>query len=748
MRSPRSWRLAAACRLAVSSLILAAPLAAPALAAAADAISGIVVDQAGNALPRASVRVLTGGGRSLAGTFTDEAGRFRFAVAETGCTVEAALTGFEPARVACETTPLRLALAVAPIEETVVVTATRTEAPAGLVGASVTAFTAADLERRRAPLVADLLRTSPGATIVQSGGLGNLTSLFVRGGESNHNKVLLDGIPLNEPGGTFNFSNVTTAGLERVEIVRGAQSALFGSDAMASVIQLFTKQAERAAGLPQVIAAFEAGTFATLRGEASVSGRAGPADYVVSGSRLNTDNQAKNNAFDNTTLSANAGIRVAEGAALRLVGRGELERVGVPGATAFGRPDLDAFFDRQDAVGGISFTDSSTLSVRHRASYALAVTRQQSSNLVVDPPYVPRFESRSAPFTFSDFRNETVNHLRRHHASYQADWRLTSAARAGDHLLTLLADWDGERANLENRLSGARTHATRDNLGVSAQHQATWTRIAITGGGRIERNDSFGYAFVPRGSGVLVARRAGRLMGETRLRASGGLGIKEPTVLQSFSLSPFFLGNPDLEPERSRSIEGGIEQRFASDRGRVEATWFANRFRNLISTRTTNPELFTAQYFNIGLTRARGLELAGRVTTSRNLDVRAGYTFLDSEVLESTAPGNVVFREGEWLFRRPRHSGYVGVTLEWRNLVTDLSAVFVGRFVDSDFASLEPPLTINPGRETVDARVSYRLSRRLTLQLAIDNATDAKYMEPLGYPALGRAIRAGARVSF
>src|SRR4029077_4745898 len=138
-------------------------------------------------------------------------------------------------------------------------------APANQVGASVTAFTSQDLERRDAPLVADLLRGSPGAMVIQSGGQGSVTSLFVRGGESSYNKVLLDGIPLNEPGGTFNFSNVTTSDLERVEIVRGAESALFGSDAMSSVVQLFTKRPDRSDRRPRATVALEGGTYSTLR---------------------------------------------------------------------------------------------------------------------------------------------------------------------------------------------------------------------------------------------------------------------------------------------------------------------------------------------------------------------------------------------------------------------------------------------------------------------------------------------------
>ena len=140
-----------------------------------------------------------------------------------------------------------------------VVSATRTEAPTSQVGAAVTVFTAEEIERRDVPLVGELLRATPGVTVVRSGGLGNVTSLFVRGGESSYNKVLLDGIPLNEPGGTFNFSNLTTDFVERVEVVRGAQSALFGSDAMASVVQMVSSAPPRGVSHPSILASGESG---------------------------------------------------------------------------------------------------------------------------------------------------------------------------------------------------------------------------------------------------------------------------------------------------------------------------------------------------------------------------------------------------------------------------------------------------------------------------------------------------------
>src|SRR5206468_11922718 len=261
-------------------LVIAVPaLAAPRLADAGQReLTGTVVDQSGQPLPRALVRVQEQAPRAPS-TFADESGRFRLSTSAAACRLEASLTGFETTTVACSETPLRIVLPVAPVHETTVVSATRTEAPADQAGASVTAFTAEDLEIRQTAFVADLLRDVPGATVVRSGGAGALTSLFVRGGESSDNKVLLDGIPLNEPGGTFDFRNLTTENLERLEIVRGAYSALFGSDAMASVVQIVTKRPDRERMRPQGTAGIEGGTFNTLRTGANASGASGRLDY-------------------------------------------------------------------------------------------------------------------------------------------------------------------------------------------------------------------------------------------------------------------------------------------------------------------------------------------------------------------------------------------------------------------------------------------------------------------------------------
>ena len=736
------------CRSVLSFLISLPSVSAVHAQPARDAIAGVVVDRDDRPVGRVLVSVADAQGHTLASTFTGRDGRFSVPVtAAPGCRVTASLAGFAPAGASCERNQaMRLTLAVAPIHEAVVVTATRDETPASQLAASVTVFDRQAINRRQTPLVADLLRQAPGVTVMHTGALGTQTSLFVRGGESNYNKVLLDGIPLNEPGGVFYFNNVTSENLDRVELVRGSQSALFGSDAMASVVQMFTRRASRDG--VEGSGSVEAGGYGTTRGSVAVAGKRATFDYSLNAARYATDNRVPNNEFDNTTLSASAGLALPAGAALRFVGRGELGEVGTPGQTAFGRPDSDARFERRDGVAGVTFTQTITERIQHRAVYGLALSNQESINAIADPPYTPSFDGHIAPFEFSDFPYDLRTELRRHHLSYQLDWRVSNAgARAGTHLVTGAIDFDGERATLLDRSAGSSTRARRNNFGYSLQHQGLWPRVFTTVGVRLEDNDSFGVSAVPRASVAwVVAKRSGAI-GDTRLKASAGLGIKEPTIQQTFNPPPF-AGNPDLEPERARSMDGGIEQRFLNDRAKVEATWFANRFRNIISTRTVSFNPFRSQYFNIGLTRARGAELALDLAPTTDLRLATGYTFLASEILESTAPANPVFSPGKWLFRRPRHSGFTDVAWQHDRVLLNLSGVFVGRRVDSDFSSLSPAIVENDGYALWDLRAHYRLSRPLTVFGAVDNLTDADYMEPLGYVALGRTARVGVKVGF
>jgi len=707
-------------------------------------VTGVVVDSAGRAVPRAAVQIIAADGSTVATTVTGADGTFRVADAPAACRVEASLTGFSNASAACDAAPLRLTLNVAPVTDAIVVSATRTEAPAGQVAAAVTVFDRAEIDRKQQPLLADLLRDAPGVTIVRAGAPGGVTSMFIRGGESNYTKVLLDGVPLNEPGGSFNLSDVTTENLDRVELVRGANSALFGSDAMTGVVQMFTRRGTSAR--PEARFAIEGGSFSTVRTSGGVSGKRGGMDYAAEVAGFTTDNDLPNNAFDNVTVSGSGGGSLGHGATLRTIARFEGGTAGTPGATAFGRPDLDSFFNRHDGVWGVSF-DQTSGALRHSASYGLAVSHQRSANLLEDPPYTPAFGSSGAPFQFFDFLFDSRTDLTRHRASYQADGTFTTA-HAGTHVDTALVDWDGERATLRDALADTSQDASRDNVGLSLQHQALWSRVFVTGGVRFEHNASFGNATVPRVGAAAYLHSGDGALGATRVHVTAGLGIKEPTILQSYSPNPFFLGNPALEPERSRAFDLGVEQRFAHDRARVDVTWFDNRYKNIIGLETIDFTTFASQYFNIGLTRARGAELSGDVALVSGFRVKAAYTFTDSRILESTSAFSEVLKAGNPALRRPRHAGFTDVAWLGRRASISVIGTFVGERSDSDFASLFPAITVNDAYASWDVRASVPAGRRLTLTAAIDNLFDSDHMEPLGYPVLGRAARVGIRARF
>jgi vitamin B12 transporter len=625
------------------------------------------------------------------------------------------------------------------IHETIVVTATGREMPESKVGASITVLDREQIEQRHALSTIDLLRTIPGIVAVRAGGVGNLTGVFVRGGESTYNKVLLDGMPLNEPGGAFNFATLSPENIERIEVLRGAHSALFGSDAMASVIQLFSVRPDTSR--PQLNLTIDGGTYNTAHLAVGAGARTGSLEYSVFGSHLRTDNREPNNKSKTSTLSVNLTRMLNSGASARFVGRGEFGRAGTPGTTAFGRADMDAHFRHRDAsvLGGWNQPLGSR--VTQQTSYSYIATKYESRNLVTDPPFTPRFGHLVAAFPSSDFLYHSETDLQRHHFEYRAD-----AVVARNQVVTAAFAYDGERGVLTNRRStAAPQRPERNNTGTTVQYEVTGDRVSLVGGIRFENNGSFGFYVAPRVAASWLVSSGNEALGSTRLRASVGRGIKEPLFIQSYSPSPSFLGNPNLAPERSRGFDLGFEQRFGHDRAAVELTYFANHFDDLISLGPSDPVTFSAQYENIGETRASGLELVGTALVNGGLRVSGGYTLLDSKVVRSIS-SSPIFAPGRALYRRPRHSGSLQASYARSRVSLALGAVFVGSRVDTDFNF--PTITSNEGYAAWNASGEVRLAGRTGGFVTIDNLAGREYMEPLGYPALGRTVRAGIRTRF
>ncbi len=650
--------------------------------------------------------------------------------------VSAFLFSITPATVDAQTAP---AQTLPTIRETVVVSATGREMPESKVGASITVLNREEIEQRHALSTIDLLRTIPGVVAVRAGGIGNLTGVFVRGGESTYNKVLLDGMPLNEPGGAFNFASLSPENIERIEVLRGAHSALFGSDAMASVIHLFSVRPDTSR--PQMNLTIDGGTYNTAHVAAGVGARNGGVEYSVFGSHLRTDNREPNNESKTSTLSVGLNRTLKSGASARFLGRGEFGRAGTPGTTAFGRPDMDAHFRHRDGsvLGGWNQPLGSR--VTQQTSYSYISTNYRSTNLVTDSPYTARFGDLVAAFPSSDFLYDSETALQRHHFEYRAD-----AVVARNQVVTAAFAYDGERGVLTNhRSTAAPQRPERNNTGTTIQYEGTGERLSVIGGIRFENNGSFGFYVAPRLAVSWLVRAGDENSGATRLRASTGRGIKEPLFIQSYSPSPSFLGNPNLAPERSRGFDVGVEQRFAGDRAAIELTYFANHFDDLISLGPFDPVTFNAQYENIGETRASGLELVGTAFVSGGFRLTGGYTLLESKVIRSIS-SSPIFAPGRELYRRPRHSGSLQASYSRRRASVALGAVFVGSRVDTDFNF--PTIMSNEGYATWNASSEVRIAGRTSGFITIDNLGGREYMEPLGYRALGRTVRAGIRTRF
>lgn len=738
--------------LVAAALLLASPAAAAQdgqqQAQSLRRVTGRIADQSGAALPRATVRIFDHSGKLVAAAASNSWGEFSVELKEGKYVVDAGLAGFAPLKgrpleVSAATGPLDLQLQIPPVEQQIVVTATATVTPLAQVGSSTTIIDRDELARSGALTVSDALRRVAGVAVVRSGGMGQISSLFVRGGEAKYTKVLIDGIAVNEPGGSYNFANLSIADIDRIEIVRGPQSALFGSDATAGVIQVFTHRGNSEGLSPRPRVLIEGGTFASYRYAAGIEGSNKVMDYSASFTRSDTDNAVLNGSFNEETFAGNLGIATSHNTKLRAVFRSEAGRAGVPGQFAFQRPDGDAYYRHRDLAGGLTFTHQATVSWQQKIAYTVSDSRQFSADPIDSGSYTPAYNGLTALFPFSDYTFQTLNQTRRQRISYQSDLSLPLG-----HLVTAGADFERESGVIGDP-SGGPLEAKRNNYGGFLQDQ--WTlrdRLFVAGGFRLEHNQNFGNFASPRLSLALHLHQpaADSFWGLTRLKGNFGLGIKEPTLVESFSDSPYFRGNPNLKPERSASFDAGIEQRFGSDRGMVEVNYFDSRYRNQIGYVTTNPVTYEGTFFNLGKTRARGMEVALRQQLFWHLSLAGAYTYLDGKILESTDEFNPVYAKGRELLRRPRHSGYFDLSWQYGRWNLGADGQLVGSRADSDFEYIG--LMRNPGYVLLNLRADFRVSDLISVYVQGSNVRHEKYMEALGYPALRANFRVGIRAGF
>ena len=617
--------------------------------------------------------------------------------------------------------------------EQVVVTAERGDTPLANVGMSVTVLDAERITSRQASTFLDLLQEVPGVHVARTGGVGRQGSTFVRGGDSNYTRVLVDGIPVNEAGGQYDLGAAVPLDIGSVEIVRGAASALYGTDALAGVVHVITR---RGAGAPSVRGSAEAGSTSWRRGEAGFSGSRHELDWSAGVTHTSTDGDVPNGSFEQTGAALSIGWAPTSATRLRAVGRWNDAEAGTPGQTVLGQSDLDATLERATRVAGVTLSHEAG-SVVHTARVGVADSAELSLNPLDSGEWTPRFGGAVGSYPFTDFPNPAgyQNDTTRVSLGYQAEM-----APLRRHVVSVGVDVEHERGELGTRGAGALLSPTRTNFGLYGQDRVLLgSRAFLTVGARVERNDSFGTRVVPRAS-LAVRLREGTPA--TTLKGSAGLGIKEPSFDESFGTSEFALGNPDLDPERSRTVDAGLEQRFGA-RVRGAVTVFRHDYLDQIAYTVTSFVPFAGTFVNVGESRAQGVEVTVDAEPWSSVRIAASYTFLDSEVVVSGSADDPVYAKGAPLLRRPRHQASLWVEGGVGRLSAAASLALVGARADSDFAGLG--LMRNEGHARLDLRLRALVLPRLQAFVAADNVLDREYQEALGYAAPGRTVRVGLR---
>jgi outer membrane cobalamin receptor len=642
-------------------------------------------------------------------------------------------------------------LSIAVPAQTVVVTATRTPVPAEQSGADVDTLDSSALLNMQPITASDALRFLPGAIVNTVGRVGGQASLFVRGGESRYNKVIIDGVPVDEPGGTYDFGVLPLASTDRLEFVRGSESVLYGSDAMTSVVQFWTASGHTR--VPEFRFGADGGNYGTARGYADVAGVFGRFDYNFFGQQDATEGQGINDAYSNSLEGANVGVAISNNIAARLRVRHANSRSGVQGEWNFNgnpllAPDSDAFARQNNLIASAEISVVGPSRWQHR----FTGFEYRHNGLNRDTFADPGRGCDPANFNFTDCFFSAPFRINRAGFEYQGDW----APRGWAHT-TFGVEFEDEHGAFDSTFLSAdfsqfppptfsgssHTQGLRRNVGTYVEENFSWRRFTLLAGGRFEHNESFGNKGIPRAAVSFLAARGGKVFSGTRFRAAYAQGIVEPTFQESFGNIGTFPAdpNPNLRPEQNRSFEAAVQQSFFGGKFSANATYFNNLFRDLIEFKS-GPNFIGGQFVNIAKSLAHGaeLELRGRIKPS--LMLTGAYVYTSTQVLSDPLAFDP-FLPGEPLIRRPKHSGTLLLNYFGKRWGGELGGSFVGRRADSDFLGLGINHTAAYARLDVGAWVA--VSRFATAYVNVGNALDKHYEEVAGYPSLGTTFRAGVR---
>jgi len=611
--------------------------------------------------------------------------------------------------------------------EPIVVTATRTEESPEKIASSVTVITAEEIEKSRYITAKETLRRVPGLALSSQGGLGRTSSVFIRGARSEDTLVMIDGMEINDPinpGRFFNFADLTTNNIQQIEVVRGPQSPLYGSDAMGGVINIITKRGQ---GPPEFSLFAEGGSHATFREILESSGAAGPWDYSFSAGRIDSDGIGSDDDYDNTSLSGRMGFQLSEQALLEFF---------------FRALDAETHLDDWDFMANESVNDP---------------------NFVQDTDfqlYQGRYTQEISDLWESILRVGYFDNDRQHHDRPDEDEDVPGYFSEGDYEGTIFdVDWQhnlyaNERNTLtfgieyetESGESEYRDYFTPDPSRFPEESVHTWgyyvqnqfeltDRLYLTAGIRLDDHQEFGSEETYKlGAAYHIPQT------KTRIKGTLGTGFKAPTLYQLYTppiLDYNFLGgNPDLDPEESESYDIGIEQILWHGRVWLSAVYFNNEYDDYITYTSEpdpdNPDVFVSFYDNLSGAESKGWELEIRYDPTESVSFYGTYTYTDTENDET----------GGDLLRIPEDM--VSIIMDYtygKKLVLTMGLYYV-----SDRLDIGNEETDDYTR--ADFAATYTLSDSLQLHGRIENLFDQEYEESVGYDAPGFSAFGGVKVTF
>lgn len=721
------------------------------LQASAASLSGRVADPDGRPVAAADVFV-TGATAAPLRARTDAEGRYTIAALEAGrYTVVASAPGLVSAaqsiNIATDTS-LDLSLHISAVSETMVVSAAQIDQPLSRTPDSVTVIDGREIEAKQQFTLAAALRSVPGVTLQQNGGPGTVTSLFSRGGESDFTLVLIDGIRANAFGGGLDLSQVPLHDVDRIEVLRGSQSALYGSDAIGGVIQVVT----RSGGRPSAQAQVETGGREMRRASVATTGEVSGLRWQLGGNYV--EDAGFTGAAANGQTVANDDSQEAQGSAVlgwRHPGRGS---------------DIQGSLQYVDTDRGSPGPFGSDPARRYSGvdTVSRGTTRRIGGGVRYLQPWFGassrvrqrvEFDTANYDLDFVSAFGASEGNTRRHHARVQTD--VSASASFG---FSGGVEWLGESGGSTYIVAGnaGEVPVERSVLGLFAEGR--WfagDRATVTAGVRGERISREALpgdplAFQPRPdfpeetinsvNPKLAASFA--VLDNTRLRGSFGTGIRPP---DAFEIA--FTDNSGLKPERSKSGEIGVSQTAARGAVQLDVTAFYNSYTDLIiSVGRSFSGVSRWRTDNISNARARGAELSGAWRVRGGLDVRANYTFLDSEILavNGLSIAQTPYAVGDALLRRPRHSGSIDGAWTHPRASAFAQLQMRGEALDAEPAfGPSGGLYLNDGHSVVNIGGSFRPVKSVELFVRALNLFDRRYEEVFGYPAPGRTAYLGAR---